>query len=313
MTKIYYNIDFLNEYCLKNNVILTNNYNNIKLTRDTTIDGYCTFDNCNDKFQKKFLHITKYGAYCEKCTKKNRSLNYKKTCLEKYGVENLFQSDKIKQKLKETNLKKYGVENPNYSNEIREKIKENNLKKYGVEYTCQLEHVTNMRENAILNKYGVKYPFQSEIYKNNFKLICLEKYGVENPQQVPEIAEKASKNYFRRKEYILPSGNKIFCQGYEPFALDKLLKEENIPETDIITGCKNVPSIWYNDDNNKKHRHYVDIFILSQNRCIEVKSTWTAEKKKDCIFLKQNAGKELGYLYEIWIYNNKREIVECHK
>jgi hypothetical protein len=74
--------------------------------------------------------------------------------------------------------------------------------------------------------------------------------------------------------------------------------------------CKNVPQIWYDDEQCKKHRHYVDIFIPSQNRCIEVKSTWTAEKKKDNIYLKQNAAKELGYQYEIWIFNAKKELLE---
>jgi hypothetical protein len=68
MTKIYYNLDFLNDYCLKNNIRLTNNYDNVKLTRDTTIEGYCNFDSCEEKFKKKILHISKYGAYCEKCT-----------------------------------------------------------------------------------------------------------------------------------------------------------------------------------------------------------------------------------------------------
>ena len=53
----------------------------------------------------------------------------------------------------------------------------------------------------------------------------------------------------------------------------------------------------YTDANNKKHRHYVDIYIPSQNRCIEVKSTWTLTK--DNVFLKQEAGKKLGYKYEI--------------
>ena len=167
--------------------------------------------------------------------------------------------------------------------------------------------------NDILNKYNVEYPFQSKKYQEIFKNKCLQKYGVENPQQVPEIAEKTSKNSYTRKKYILPSGKEIMCQGYEPFALDKLIKEEKITEEYIVTGFKNVPQIWYNDEQNKKHRHYVDIYIPSQNRCIEVKSTWTAEKKKDNIFLKQEAGKKLGYLYEIWVYNNKGNIVECFK
>ena len=90
-------------------------------------------------------------------------------------------------------------------------------------------------------------------------------------------------------------------------ALDKLIKEDNICEDDIITGCKNVPQIWYNDETEKKHRHYVDIYIPSQNRCIEVKSTWTArEEKLNNIYLKQNAAKKLGYQYEVWIFNSKK-------
>lgn len=55
-----------------------------------------------------------------------------------------------------------------------------------------------------------------------------------------------------------------------------------------------------------------EIFIRSKQICIEVKSTWTAEKGKDNIFLKQNAGKGLGYKYEIWVYDGKGNKVECH-
>jgi len=97
-------------------------------------------------------------------------------------------------------------------------------------------------------------------------------------------------------------------QGYEIFALRDLIEIENINENDIITGCKSVPEIWYNDITGKKHRHYVDIFIKSQNRCIEVKSSWTV--KKENVFIKQNAGKELGFIYEIWVYNEKGDIIQ---
>ena len=40
-----------------------------------------------------------------------------------------------------------------------------------------------------------------------------------------------------------------------------ILNNENINENDICSGCKNVPTIWYNDENGKKHRHYVDIYL----------------------------------------------------
>ena len=60
-----------------------------------------------------------------------------------------------------------------------------------------------------------------------------------------------------------------------------------------------MPSVWYGDLNGIKHRYFVDCFIKSQNRCTEAKSTRTAEKKQDCIYLKQQALKNAGYLCEI--------------
>ena len=81
--------------------------------------------------------------------------------------------------------------------------------------------------------------------------------------------------------------------------------KENICENDIQTGSSNVPSIWYNDENGKKRRHYVDIYIPSKNLCIEVKSTWTFTLHNNRNLLKQSAGKALGYNYEIWVYDSK--------
>ena len=54
------------------------------------------------------------------------------------------------------------------------------------------------------------------------------------------------------KEYNLSSGKIIKCQGYEPLALDELLQKELINEDDIVTGAKNVPKIWYTDEQNIK-------------------------------------------------------------
>ena len=234
----------------------------------------------------------------------------KKTFIKNHGVDNPFKSSNIKEQIKKTNLEKYGFENPQQKQNIKNKTKKTCLNKFGVDNILKVESVIQKRKQICLEKYGNEIPLKTEMCKEIIRQTCMKKYGVENPHQVPEIAEKAAKNNYRKKTYILPSGKELICQGYEPFALDKLIKEENIIEENIITGCKNVPKIWYYDNKNKKHRHYVDIYIPSQNRCIEVKSTWTAEKKKDNIYLKQNAAKELGYQYEIWIYNRKKELVE---
>jgi hypothetical protein len=163
-----------------------------------------------------------------------------------------------------------------------------------------------------MKKYGVQYAFQSEICKEKIKSTNLKRYGFENSAQNAEIAEKTSKNAYKAKDYVFPSGRIDHIQGYENFMLDELLKKENVPENDIIVNRKEVPNIWYKDANGKKHRYFVDCYIPSQKRCIEAKSTWTAEKKKDCIFLKQQAVKAAGYNCEIWIYNSKGEKVETY-
>ena len=160
-----------------------------------------------------------------------------------------------------------------------------------------------------MKNYGVENPNQCKEIRDKTKQTNLKRYGVEYVSQNPDILDKMTKSMYKSKDYILPSGNILQIQGYEHYALDCLLQTENVGEHDIVTGCKNVPTIWYNDHDGKKRRHFVDIFIPNQNRCIEVKSTWTAHINKETIFLKQIAAKELGYNYEIWVYDDKGRIV----
>ena len=161
-----------------------------------------------------------------------------------------------------------------------------------------------------MKNFGVEHPFQSQEVRSKFKETSLKNYGVEHPMQNAEFSEKTSKNAYKGYDYIFPSGRTERMQGYENYMLNDLLFKENVSENDIIVNRSEVPIIWYEDVDGKKHRYFVDCFIKSQNRCIEVKSTWTAEKKQDIIYLKQQALKDAGYLCEIWIYDSKGEIVE---
>lgn len=58
----------------------------------------------------------------------------------------------------------YGVDNPFQSEEVKEKIRSTNLQKYGVEYACQNPEVRKKlefsREHTMLQKYGVVSPNQ---------------------------------------------------------------------------------------------------------------------------------------------------------
>ena len=330
--RVNYNLELLTKYCNDNNITLLKDYSGKKITRETRIDGKCLTQNCENNFNKTFRHLDKLNGYCKFCiyrkVKEKRKSYYlekygvehnsqsqefkekfKTTCLKNYGVEYPLQNKEVREKMKTTCLEKYGVEHNSQSQEFKEKFKTTCLEKYGVEHPLQSQKVRNKLKTTCLEKYGVKHQFQSQEVREKSKATCLEKYGVENSMQNSEIAERSSKASYSRKDYTFPSGKIIQIQGYEPYALDELIKTFN--EDEIKTGCMCVPEIWYNDYEGLKHRHYVDIFIISQNMCIEVKSTWTAEKNKDNIFKKQQAGKDLGYTYEIWIYNSKGKKVEC--
>ena len=206
-------------------------------------------------------------------------------------------------------MERYGG-HPFKLEEFKQKAVDTTMMKYGVPYGMQSPLVQEKAKQTNMDVRGVSYPMQCHIVREKSKQYYRDNYGVESCMHVPEIADKCSKSAFTKKDYTLPSGKILQIQGYEHFALDECVTIYQ--EDDIINGMPNVPEIWYNDEDGKKHRHYVDLFIPSKLLCIEVKSTWTAEKKKDNIFLKQKAGKALGYQYEIWVYDGKGNKVECH-
>jgi hypothetical protein len=310
-TKLRYDYNLLKSICEDGGVTLLKNYKDLYITRDTRIIGKCILcDNSFDKSLNKLYKQKNYG--CLSCAKFLKIERIKDTMLNKYGVEHAAQSEFFKDKMKQTTFERYGVEYASQSEEIKDKIRQTNLEIYGYEYGLQNEEVKNKKKETYLKNYGVENPNQCKKIRDKTKQTNLEKYGVEYVSQNPEIFEKMIKCMYKSKEYIMPSGNILQIQGYEHYALDYLLQTELICETNIVTGCKNVPTIWYNDINGKKRRHFVDIFIPNQNRCIEVKSTWTAHINNHTIFLKQLAAKALGYNYEIWVYNDKGKIVDKH-
>ena len=199
-------------------------------------------------------------------------------------AEMLTHLDIVKQLYPDFTVEKYGTHNYRNSDYLKNKIKQTVLERYGVDHISKSKEIQEIKRENSMKKYGVEFPIQN-----------------------PDVSEKACKSGYRIKEYILPSGKILKVQGYEPYALNDIINKEQIKEDDIVTGCTNVPVIWYNDFLGEKHRHFVDIFIPSQNKCIEIKSSWTV--KKENVFLKQNAAKELGYNYEIWVYNEKGVII----
>jgi hypothetical protein len=185
---------------------------------------------------------------------------------------------------------------------IRKQIEQTCIKKYGSKSILQSPEIKEKIRQKVLKKYGVEHVSQSKIIKEKIRQTCLKRYNVEHPFQCQEIQEKIQKNAKKFKKYIMPSGELRKVQGYEPFALDELVKIYE--ESDIITERKDIPRISYKLADKQKY-YFPDIYIKSQNKIIEVKSTWTYKCKEDFIEEKANATKSAGYDYEIWIYDNK--------
>lgn len=332
---IRFNSELLELFCKEYNIIILEKSDE-NINCNTKLIAKCINETCNKNFNKKFHVLYKSKIFtCKQCTMIAGQQKHKNTIMKKYGVEFIGQAAEIKEKKKETCLQKYGVNNVLQNIDVINKIKETNnlnyfnkhnklapsllsadekkqimLDKYGTLNFRSSDYIKDKIKQTVMEKYGVDHISKCKDIQKIKRENCLIKYGVEFVSQDPNIADKIVRGNFMLKEYIFPSGRIDKVQGYEPFALNDLINIDKIDENDIITGVKNVPEIWYYDNIQKKHRHYVDIFIESQNKCVEVKSSWTV--KKDNVFIKQLAAKQLGYLYEIWVYNEKGIIIEKH-
>lgn len=103
----------------------------------------------------------------------------KRVSLEKYGVENPFQAEEVKAKMRETWKKKYGVDNPNKSSEVRKKIEKTNLERYGYAFAIQNKEIKEKIKQKNLKNLGVEWPTKSKECREKMKKTNIEKYGHE--------------------------------------------------------------------------------------------------------------------------------------
>ena len=66
---------------------------------------------------------------------------YKKSCIDKYGVDNPMKNKNVINKGKETCKNKYGVARASLLKEYQYKVKETNMKRYGVEAPLQNKEI----------------------------------------------------------------------------------------------------------------------------------------------------------------------------
>ncbi|PCI28348.1 hypothetical protein COB55_03945 [Candidatus Wolfebacteria bacterium] len=195
------------------------------LSKGSHVKIKCSCDICGNPketiYRDYLQSFNNGGKYC--CSTKCNQFKNKITNLERHGVENIFQSEIIKDKIKQTNLKNFGVEHnsqregfgdmvkqtklenhgdENFNN--NQKAKETTLERHGDENYRNMEksrqtklenhgdenyvNIEKMKQTNLKN-LGVEFPFQSEKIQYKCRQTCFENHGVKNPFQIPEIID----------------------------------------------------------------------------------------------------------------------------
>lgn len=253
-------------------------------------------------YQYPLDHIKNYNG-CKKCSK----LKAIQTNLKRYGVENPFQSEEIKNKIKQKNLERYGVENPSQSSEIKKKKIKTSLKNYGVEY-----------------------PTQSEIIKQKSKQTNMEKYGVSYAMKLPKVAQKSVETRFKNNNYIKSTSSREARNYIRQYIKEKNYKLNQCAFSDIENGLYEwgyqYKGRWIlydlvvfedgfrgNKDKIIEILEYHGPFHYKENDVIErgeekatpwVKSGITIKESYDIDMLKEEFAKSLNVCYSI-IWSNR--------
>ncbi len=251
----------------------------------------------------------------EECRKKwaslpenieSRIVASKEAVKEKFGVENVFQLENVKDKLKNTKLEKYGDENynnpekmletkdekygENWGKEWYKNMSNEMMKNFGVSHPLQSKIFLDKLNISNLKKYGVKWNMQNKNVRENFNKSIKEKYGVDNISQLESIKEKKKdtslknfgvthhlKDYDLFQKHLIAQykikkykDTNLYYQGsYEYYFLEKM---ESLNLLEEVSSGKSYEFYW----DGGAHTYHTDFFFRGEN--IEIKSGWTYNK-----------------------------------
>ena len=145
-------------------------------------------------------------------------------------------------------------------------------------------------KNTNIERYGVEYYSSTNDWYDKCVKTALEKYGKEWVSKVDSINAKQQSGGYPYYDFEFPSGKVVRVQGYEPKVLARLVIDYS--EDDIVIGVQNIIDVigfFHYDYEGKTNRYYPDIYIKSENKVIEVKSTYTFNKEKEKNLLKRES------------------------
>lgn len=136
------------------------------------IEKTCSLPSCGKLFKSsKSLYC------CKDCRKAGAWLQRKSTNLQKFGVENPFQSQEIKDKIKTILVSKYGVDNPMKADVFNDKAHKTMLEKYGHSHALQAPAILDKMKTTMLERHGAPASLQSGQIRNSIHETMKAKYG----------------------------------------------------------------------------------------------------------------------------------------
>lgn len=160
--------------------------------------------------------------------------NYKKTCIQRYGVPHSSQSEKVKVKFKKTMIDRYGVIHPSLSKELINRRKETYLQNFGVEHHAKSEETKEKIRNTNKRKRGVGNVFQDPSVREKAKQTLIKNYGVEHPTQHEEIKAKVVQTMVERYGITHPFQSEEFKQKYIQTSMNKFGVSNPMQNQDIL-------------------------------------------------------------------------------
>ena len=193
---------------------------------------------------KKYGHINPFGKSSTCFEKRNRTVK------EKYGVDNVFQLEETKQKIKKTTLERYGVEHIIYLSNKKQKnsltkphkIISNFLTEQKIEHKNEVNGKF-LKFNEILNK---NYCPRADILIENLKIV-IEVYG--------DLWHANPKIYI--KSDIIP----IKFYGNISKIAGEIWKQDLIRQRHIESFGYDMLIIWQKDIDDKTYMNKIQEFI----------------------------------------------------
>ena len=212
-----------------------------------------------------------YADFCScKCSMNSNKTKeaYKKSCIDKYGVDNPMKNKNVVDKGKETCRNKYGVIRASLLKEYQDKVKETNMKRYGVEVPLQNKEINKKWHETCYMNFGTYSPLANKEIYDKAEETTYKKYGVYCIFNTKENREKLLSEKTKQKRYETLRRNHTFnTSKIEETIYGKLI--DIYGKNDILREYKD----------KDRYPYRCDFYIKSLDLFIEVQGYYTHGKE----------------------------------